>query len=83
MPDAHVEAPTAITVILAGVLLKMGTYGILRVNFAMLPAASHDWRGSFSACIGTVNIVYGALCAMAQTDLRSWSPIRRSATWAT
>jgi NADH-quinone oxidoreductase subunit M len=42
LPDAHVEAPTAISVILAGVLLKMGTYGILRVNFAVLPAASFN-----------------------------------------
>ena len=44
LPDAHVEAPTAITVILAGVLLKMGTYGILRVNFAILPEAT-QWAG--------------------------------------
>jgi NADH-quinone oxidoreductase subunit M len=43
LPDAHVEAPTAISVILAGVLLKMGTYGILRVNFAILPEAT-QWR---------------------------------------
>ena len=42
LPDAHVEAPTAISVILAGVLLKMGTYGILRINFPMLPAATAD-----------------------------------------
>ncbi len=70
MPDAHVEAPTAISVILAGVLLKMGTYGILRVNFAILPAASHELAWFFLAGIGTVNIVYGALCAMAQTDYK-------------
>src|SRR5713226_5137610 len=42
LPDAHVEAPTAISVILAGVLLKMGTYGILRINYAILPGASHE-----------------------------------------
>src|SRR6266568_3035621 len=42
LPDAHVEAPTAVSVILAGVLLKMGTYGILRINFPMLPAATAD-----------------------------------------
>ena len=70
LPDAHVEAPTAISVILAGVLLKMGTYGILRVNFAILPAASHELAWFFLAGIGTVNIVYGALCAMAQTDYK-------------
>ena len=48
LPDAHVEAPTAISVILAGVLLKMGTYGILRVNFPILPAASHEFGVAFS-----------------------------------
>ena len=42
LPDAHVEAPTAISVILAGVLLKMGTYGILRINFGMLPEATAE-----------------------------------------
>ncbi len=70
LPDAHVEAPTAISVILAGVLLKMGTYGILRVNFAILPAASHQLAWLFLGVIGTINIVYGAMCAMAQTDYK-------------
>ena len=70
LPDAHVEAPTAISVILAGVLLKMGTYGILRINFAMLPAASHELAFYFLGVIGAFNIVYGALCAMAQKDLK-------------
>jgi NADH-quinone oxidoreductase subunit M len=70
LPDAHVEAPTAISVILAGVLLKMGTYGILRVNFPILPAASHDLAWLFLGVIGTVNIVYGAMCAMAQKDFK-------------
>jgi NADH-quinone oxidoreductase subunit M len=70
LPDAHVEAPTAISVILAGVLLKMGTYGILRVNYAILPAASHELAWFFLGVIGTVNIVYGAMCAMAQTDYK-------------
>ncbi len=70
LPDAHVEAPTAISVILAGVLLKMGTYGILRVNFAILPGASHELAWLFLGVIGTINIVYGALCAMAQTDYK-------------
>ncbi len=70
LPDAHVEAPTAVSVILAGVLLKMGTYGILRVNFAVLPAASHELAWLFLGVIGTVNIVYGAMCAMAQTDYK-------------
>ncbi len=70
LPDAHVEAPTAISVILAGVLLKMGTYGILRVNYAILPGASHELAWLFLGVIGTVNIVYGAMCAMAQTDCK-------------
>jgi NADH-quinone oxidoreductase subunit M len=70
LPDAHVEAPTAISVILAGVLLKMGTYGILRINFAILPAASRELSWLFLGVIGTINIVYGALCAMAQTDYK-------------
>ncbi|MGB3552677.1 MAG: NADH-quinone oxidoreductase subunit M [Candidatus Binatus sp.] len=70
LPDAHVEAPTAISVILAGVLLKMGTYGILRVNFAVLPAATYQLAWVFLGVIGTINIVYGAMCAMAQTDYK-------------
>jgi NADH-quinone oxidoreductase subunit M len=70
LPDAHVEAPTAISVILAGVLLKMGTYGILRINYGILPQASADLAFWFLGVIGAVNIVYGALCAMAQKDLK-------------
>src|SRR5215468_3708497 len=70
LPDAHVEAPTAISVILAGVLLKMGTYGILRVNYGILPEASAQLAFWFLGVVGVVNIVYGALCAMAQKDLK-------------
>lgn len=70
LPDAHVEAPTAISVILAGVLLKMGTYGILRLNYGILPAATLDLAFWTLAALGTFNIVYGALCALAQTDLK-------------
>jgi NADH-quinone oxidoreductase subunit M len=70
LPDAHVEAPTAISVILAGVLLKMGTYGILRLNFPILPAATQDLAFWALAALGTLNIVYGALCAMAQEDMK-------------
>jgi NADH-quinone oxidoreductase subunit M len=70
LPDAHVEAPTAISVILAGVLLKMGTYGIFRVNFAMMPDTT-VYFAKFIAVIGLINIVYGALCAMAQKDLKA------------
>ncbi len=69
LPDAHVEAPTAISVILAGVLLKMGTYGILRFNFTLLPQAT-QWAAVAMAVFGVINIVYGAFCAFAQTDLK-------------
>lgn len=70
LPDAHVEAPTAISVILAGILLKMGTYGILRINYPMLPIATAEFAFYFLAALGTWNIIYGGLCAMAQTDMK-------------
>jgi NADH-quinone oxidoreductase subunit M len=69
LPDAHVEAPTAISVILAGVLLKMGTYGMLRLNFGLLPEAT-QWAAPAIAVFGVINILYGAFCAMAQEDLK-------------
>jgi NADH-quinone oxidoreductase subunit M len=69
LPDAHVEAPTAVSVILAGVLLKMGAYGILRVNFAILPEAT-QWAATTMTVLGAINIVYGGLCAFAQADLK-------------
>ncbi len=69
LPDAHVEAPTAISVILAGVLLKMGTYGMLRIMYPILPDATVSFAW-FIALIGMINIIYGALCALAQTDLK-------------
>ncbi|MBI4249355.1 MAG: NADH-quinone oxidoreductase subunit M [Elusimicrobia bacterium] len=69
LPLAHVEAPTAVSVLLAGVLLKMGVYGFLRVSFPILPAAT-TWFMPFLAALALVNIVYGAFCAMAQTDMK-------------
>ncbi|HWR13851.1 MAG TPA: NADH-quinone oxidoreductase subunit M [Terriglobales bacterium] len=69
LPDAHVEAPTAGSVILAGVLLKMGTYGLLRFNLGLFPAESHRnaWWIIILAIIG---IVYGALVAMVQPNMK-------------
>ncbi len=69
LPLAHVEAPTGVSVILAGVLLKMGTYGIMRVSFPVLPAATR-WFLPFLIAIAVINIIYGAFCAMAQKDLK-------------
>ncbi len=69
LPDAHVEAPTAGSVLLAGVLLKMGGYGLIRVNVQMLPDASTTLFWVF-AVAGTVSILYGALVCLAQDDLK-------------
>jgi len=69
LPDAHVEAPTPISVILAGVLLKMGTYGILRVSYPIFPDITRDLMW-YIALFGMINIVYGALVALAQKDFK-------------
>jgi NADH-quinone oxidoreductase subunit M len=69
LPDAHVEAPTPISVILAGVLLKMGIYGILRFNYAILPDAT-AWAANAIAVFGVINIVYAAFVCLAQKDLK-------------
>jgi NADH-quinone oxidoreductase subunit M len=69
LPDAHVEAPTPISVILAGVLLKMGIYGILRFNYPLLPDATM-WAANAVAVFGVINIVYAAFVCLGQTDLK-------------
>ncbi len=69
LPDAHVEAPTPISVILAGVLLKMGTYGIMRISIPMFPDAMIEYAW-WIALLGVISMVYGALVAMAQTDFK-------------
>jgi NADH-quinone oxidoreductase subunit M len=69
LPDAHVEAPTAGSVILAGVLLKMGTYGILRFCLPLFPQASVD-LGPIISILAIIGIIYGALVAMVQPDVK-------------
>ncbi len=69
LPDAHVEAPTAVSVILAGVLLKMGTYGMLRISWPMFPEATRYFSIPI-AILGLIAIIYGALVSMAQKDLK-------------
>jgi len=69
LPDAHVEAPTAGSVILAGVLLKMGTYGFVRFSLPMLPDAARDPRiVSFMVTLSIIGIIYGALVSLMQKD---------------
>lgn len=69
LPDAHTDAPTAGSVILAAVLLKMGTYGLMRFNFAFFPEASREFAGLFIA-LAVIGIIYGALVAMVQPDIK-------------
>ena len=69
LPDAHVEAPTAGSVILAGVLLKMGTYGFLRFNLPFFPQASYEFVPMI-AWLSIIGIIYGALVSMVQVDLK-------------
>ncbi len=69
LPDAHVEAPTPGSVILAGVLLKMGTYGFLRFAIPIFPQAAEQWSWIFML-IGVFGIIYGALVAMVQPDMK-------------
>lgn len=69
LPDAHVEAPTPVSVILAALLLKIGGYGLLRIAYPIFPEAgmSFSW---FVALMGVISIIYGALAAMASKDLK-------------
>ena len=69
LPWAHVEAPTAITVILAGILLKMGVYGFFRISYPLFPTMAIAFAVPLAA-LGVFNILYGACCAMAQDDMK-------------
>jgi len=69
LPDAHVEAPTAGSVILAGVLLKMGTYGFLRFNIPLFPTATVQ-AAPWIALLATIGIIYGAAVSYAQADVK-------------
>lgn len=69
LPDAHVEAPTAASVILAAVMLKMGGYGLLRFNLPLFPEAAEDW-GPYLIAISIVAILYGAFVALVQPDMK-------------
>src|SRR5882724_5416052 len=69
LPDAHVEAPTAGSVLLAGVLLKMGTYGLMRFNVALFPEQSRI-QSPWIIALAIIGIIYGALVALVQPNLK-------------
>ena len=68
-PDGHVAAPTAVSMLHAGVLMKLGAYGIIRLGVQLLPSGAKDWLWFF-LIIAAVNVLYGAFSAMAQRDLK-------------
>jgi NADH-quinone oxidoreductase subunit M len=69
LPDAHTQAPTVGSVILAAVLLKLGTYGFVRVALPILPEAAVEWA-PWIGLFAVIGIIYGALCCLAQTDMK-------------
>jgi len=69
LPDAHTEAPTVGSVLLAGILLKMGTYGFVRIALPVLPDAARTWAPVIGV-LGAIAIIYGALCCLAQRDVK-------------
>jgi len=69
LPDAHTDAPTEVSVILAGILLKMGAYGLIRVCLSLFPEGVHEFAG-WLAVIAVINIIYGAGICLVQTDMK-------------
>jgi NADH-quinone oxidoreductase subunit M len=69
LPDAHTDAPTEVSVILAGVLLKMGAYGLIRICLTLFPEGVHQFAG-WLAVLAVINIIYGALICLVQTDMK-------------
>ena len=69
LPDAHTDAPTAASVMLAGVLLKMGGYGLLRINVGMFPGQAVDYAWAL-VTLGVISVLYGAVVTLRQTDLK-------------
>jgi len=68
-PDGHVAAPTAVSMLHAGVLMKLGAYGIIRIGIDLMPQGAEDWMPVL-IILGTINVVYGAVSAMGQRDLK-------------
>ena len=68
-PDGHVAAPTSVSMLHAGVLMKLGAYGIIRIGIDLLPQGAEDWMPML-IILGTINVVYGAVSAMGQRDLK-------------
>ena len=68
-PDGHVSAPTAVSMLHAGVLMKLGAFGILRIGMDLFPDGAHAW-GPVMIGLGTINVIYGATSALAQRDLK-------------
>ena len=68
-PDGHASAPTAVSMLHAGVLMKLGAFGVMRIGFMMLPEGAVAWVPVVGA-VAVINVVYGALSAMSQRDLK-------------